>query len=220
MSTAEGVLPKVDMLPEALSGFGHIQRYRDQVTKEATVRIKPGEYYVSMIGETLTTVLGSCVSACIRDTRLGIGGMNHFMLPDNTNARSSTWLNTPVSDETRYGNVAMERLINTVLANGGSRQSLEVKLFGGGRVLDLSVDIGRKNLQFVRRYLIAESLSIQTEDVGGYRPRKIQYFPRTGRVMVKTLYKANSVGIVGRETRYLERIKREKPAGKVDLFTD
>ncbi|MBQ0799526.1 MAG: chemoreceptor glutamine deamidase CheD [Porticoccaceae bacterium] len=220
MSTAEGVLPKVDMLPEALSGFGHIQRYRDQVTREATVRIKPGEYYVSMFGETLTTVLGSCVSACIRDTRLGIGGMNHFMLPDNTNARSSAWLNTPVSDETRYGNVAMERLINTILANGGSRESLEVKLFGGGRVLDLSVDIGRKNLQFVRRYLIAESFSIQAEDVGGYRPRKIQYFPRTGRVMVKTLYKDNSVGIVGRETRYLARIKREKPAGKVDLFTD
>jgi len=211
---------KIDMLPKPLSGFGHVQRYQNPLSQEVTARVKPGEYYVSAVGETITTVLGSCIAACIRDTRLGIGGMNHFLLPDNTNIRSNVWLDTPVSNETRYGNVAMERLINTILANGGSRETLEVKLFGGGRMLDLSVDIGLKNLQFVRRYLIVEKLHISAEDVGGYRPRKVQYYPKTGRVMVKTLYKGNSVGIVGREARYLERIKRENSTGKVEIFKD
>lgn len=218
MSVASESVLKEGILPVALAGFDHVQRYRNQASNEITANIKPGEYYVSLHGETIATVLGSCVSVCIRDIGLGIGGMNHFLLPDNSDARSSAWLNTPVSDETRYGNVAMERLINAILANGATRETLEVKLFGGGRVLDLSSDIGRKNLQFVRRYLIAEGLTISAEDVGGYRPRKILYYPKTGRVMLKTLYKDNAAGIVGRETRYLEKITKEKPSGKIDLF--
>ena len=220
MNTFTPTQSALKLMPEVLSGFAHIHRYIDQSNQQATARIKPGEYYVSLNGETITTVLGSCVSACIRDVRLGIGGMNHFMLPDNIDSNPSPWLNTLASDETRYGNVAMERLINTILANGGMRSTLEIKLFGGGRVLDLSLDIGKKNLQFVRRYLASEKLHIAAEDVGGLRPRKIQYYPSTGRVMVKTLYKVDTREVVGSESRYLNSIKKQTPVGKVELFDD
>ncbi|MDT8453102.1 MAG: chemoreceptor glutamine deamidase CheD [Gammaproteobacteria bacterium] len=205
--------------PPLLAGFEHINRYWDKQHNIFAAKILPGEFYVSMHGELITTVLGSCVSACIRDKVTGIGGMNHFMLPDNRErSRSSAWENTPVSAETRYGNVAMERLINVILASGGKRKNLEIKLFGGGRVLNINTDIGGKNVDFVKHYLQKEGLRIESEDTRGFWPRKVQYFPLTGRVRIKRLNSVHNDTLTRRELEYLKTLKEKKIEGKVDLF--
>ena len=205
-------------MPDALRGFEHINRYWDQRHDIFAAKIKPGEYYVSLHGEMIATVLGSCISACIRDPISGIGGMNHFMLPDNQGHSSGAWENTAVSTEARYGNVAMERLINVIIANGGNRKNLEVKVFGGGKVLDLKTDIGGNNINFVKDYLAKENFTIATEDVGGVYPRKVQYYPLSGRVRVKKLYRMHNETLIRREAEYNDAIKRQKLKGKVDIF--
>ena len=211
----------VDMAnaPPILQGFEHINRYWDTKHDIFAAKILPGEFYVSLHGELITTVLGSCVSACIRDKVIGIGGMNHFMLPDSgQRTRSSAWEDTPVSAETRYGNVAMERLINVILANGGDRKNLEVKLFGGGKVLNINTDIGGKNVDFVKDYLSAEKFEVVAEDTRGVWPRKVQYFPLTGRVRIKRLNALHNDTLSRREQAYIKRLKDKKVQGKVDLF--
>lgn len=206
-------------LPDALPGFGHINRYWDTKHDIYAAKILPGEFYVSLKGELITTVLGSCVSACVRDRKTGIGGMNHFMLPDSTKSTTSAaWKDTPVSSETRYGNVAMERLINLVLAGGGQRRDLEIKLFGGSKVLNLTTDIGGNNVGFVKRYLQKEGLSIMAEDVLGFAPRKVQYFPLTGRVRVRKLTSMHNDTLKRREEEYQKSLEKKKVEGKVDLF--
>ena len=205
-------------LPRALAGFETINRYWDTTNNIYAAKLLPGEFYVSMNGELITTVLGSCVSACIRDTKAGIGGMNHFMLPVDISRDGKSWGNTPVNSQTRYGNIAMERLINVILAGGGNRQNLEIKLFGGGKVLQIDTDIGGKNIDFVKRYLNTEGFQIAAEDVGGNRPRKVQYFPNTGRVMVKSLNSLHNDTLTKRESSYIETINKTPVEGKIDLF--
>ena len=207
-----------DNYPSSLTGFEHINRYWDNCHDIYAAKILPGEFYVSVSGELITTVLGSCVSACIRDAKTGIGGMNHFMLPDNASRTISPWQNTPVSSETRYGNIAMERLINILLAGGAKRHNLEIKLFGGGKVINLSTDIGMRNVEFVRRYLNKEGFSVESEDVGGICPRKIQYFPLTGRVRVKKLNSMHNDTLNEREKHYYDKLISTKVAGKIELF--
>jgi len=163
-------------------------------------------------------VLGSCVSACIRDTTTGIGGMNHFMLPADISRDTKAWGNTPVDAQTRYGNIAMERLINVILAGGGKRQNLEIKLFGGGKVLQIDTDIGAKNIDFVKHYLDTEGLTIAAEDIGGSKPRKIQYFPNTGRARVKSLNSLHNDTLTKRESSYIETINNAPVEGRIDLF--
>lgn len=207
-----------DQYPVMLAGFEHINRYWDHRHDIYAAKILPGEFYVSVAGELITTVLGSCVSACIRDEKTGMGGMNHFMLPDNMGRRKSPWQNTPVSAETRYGNIAMERLINVMLAGGAKRQNLEIKLFGGSKVLNLSADIGARNVEFVQHYLNKEGFKVEAEDVGGNCPRKVQYFPLSGRVRVKKLNSMHNQTLREREHLYNEKLMSTTVAGNIDLF--
>ena len=205
--------------PPLLSGFENINRYWDDKHSIYAAKLLPGDFYVSLHGELITTVLGSCISACIRDPDTGVGGMNHFMLPIHRNVQAGkTWADTPVNDRTRYGNIAMERLINVILASGSNKKNLEVKLFGGGNVLDIGSDIGGKNIEFVIKYLKTEGLKIMADDVGGNCPRKIQYFPLTGRVRVKRLNSMHNQTLKSREKKYIENINNAKIAGKIDLF--
>lgn len=209
----------MDQAPPLLPGFDHINRYWDAQHNIYAAKLLPGDFYVSLHGELITTVLGSCISACIRDPKTGVGGMNHFMLPEKRNGDlKQSWVDTPVSDQTRYGNIAMERLINLVLASGSRKQDIEIKLFGGGRVLDISTDIGGKNITFVKQYLAAEGLAITSEDVGGPCPRKVQYFPLTGRVRIKKLNSMHNQTLQNREKEYIENLNKTKVAGKIDLF--
>ena len=210
---------QMENAPPLLFGFENINRYWDERHHIYAAKLLPGDFYVSLHGELITTVLGSCISACIRDPATGIGGMNHFMLPMHRNIQAGkAWVDTPVSGRTRYGNIAMERLINVILASGSHKKNLEVKLFGGGNVLDINSDIGGKNIEFVIQYLKSEGLNISADDVGGNCPRKIQYFPLTGRVRVKKLNSMHNQTLKSREQKYIEKINNTNIAGKIDLF--
>jgi chemotaxis protein CheD len=204
--------------PPALRGFEHLQRFWEPDTERWTAKILPGEYYVTCHDEAITTVLGSCVSACVRDPKRGVGGMNHFMLPQDSPTSRSTWLDPAVRLATRYGSYAMESLINDLLKVGASRERLEIKLFGGGRVLTSLTDVGSRNIDFVHDFVRIEGLRIAAEDIGGMQPRKIIYFPAEGRVRVRKLRAIENRSIADREQIYLEALGRQTDGGEVELF--
>lgn len=206
------------VVPDCIEGFEHINRFWDKTHDCFAAKILPGEYYVSNQGELIGTVLGSCVSACIRDPIVGIGGMNHFMLPMNRDDSRSKLLKN--SDEARYGNFAMEILINELLKAGAKRRNLEVKLFGGGRVLSsmTTIDIGSKNIEFAKQYLYDEGLKIISEDLGDVYPRKVLYFPDTGKVRMKKLTTTRNNTILSREAEYRKTLEVEKKSGDIELF--
>ncbi len=153
---------------------GTPRRFRNPRDGDWYVQVTQGETYVTKQNdEVLTTVLGSCVSACIRDPLMRVGGMNHFLLPDAD--RSGR-------DSQRYGAHAMELLINEILKLGGIRQRLEAKIFGGANVISSGAEIGSRNASFARQYLIDEGIRLIGGDVGGTHARRIQYWPVSGRV--------------------------------------
>lgn len=202
----------------ALPGFGNINRYWDQTNETYAAKLLPGEFYVTTQDELITTVLGSCVSACIRDRVFRVGGMNHFMLGVDREGNGTWCSDEGASASTRYGVYAMERLINEILKHGGDRRNLEVKIFGGGRVLSHMTDVGRNNIEFVCRFLETEGLDVVAADVGDVYPRKVIYFPLTGRVRVKRLQVMHNTTILEREKAYLEDIRAKPVAGEVELF--
>lgn len=193
------------------------RRWFDPTFKIMAVKVLPGEHYVSTAGqEMIVTVLGSCVAACVWDTRLKIGGMNHFMLPDSGS-------DVPVDKAMRFGNFAMEELINDVLRRGGRRESLEIKVFGGGNVLPgiaaSSTSVGDRNAEFVKRYLSEEGYRIAAEDLGGPHPRRIHFFPRLGKVIRLFLKKDVERAVVNREMSYRSRLQTVEVEGEIELFT-
>jgi chemotaxis protein CheD len=212
------VAPNDAQPAEALPQFSHIQRYWDSEHECFAARLLPGEYYVTRHAENIATVLGSCVSACIRDARLGYGGMNHFMLPLDGSQGQSVW-GAAASAATRYGNVAMERLINDILKMGGRRENLEIKLVGGGRVLaEMTTDIGARNIEFVRRYVADEGFKVLGEDLGDVFPRRVVYFPQTGRIRVRKLSTSRDDSLAQRERQYLHQLDTKPVENEVELF--
>lgn len=204
-------------LPLPEPGFEHVNRYWDRQMNMPAAKILPGELYVSRHGELIATVLGSCISACIRDRQLGVGGMNHFMLPQEGEHSTDSW-GGDVALASRYGNWAMEYLINEVLKMGGSRRNLEVKIFGGGNVLSNMTEIGSRNVEFVKAYLAREGLEVSAMDVGGPYPRKVLYFPDTGAVKMKRLVTVSNDTIVKRERDYRQVLTKPIDSGDVELF--
>lgn len=200
--------------PGVLNGYEHVHRYWDRTFSCHAAKILPGEYYVTAEGEMITTVLGSCVSACIRDSLMGVGGMNHFMLPDGGGGRDTGYAAT----EARYGGYAMETLINEILKHGGSRRYLEAKLFGGGQVLANMTDVGKKNISFVRDYVRSEGITVVSEDLGDIFPRRVAFFPETGKVLVKRLMRVQNETINERERQYREELSHQKVSNDVELF--
>lgn len=205
-------------LPPVLKGFEHVQRFWDTHSDRWSAKILPGEFFVTCHDETITTVLGSCISACVRDTALGYGGMNHFMLPVDNSVGNNSWINGADSLATRYGSYAMESLINELMKLGARRERLEVKIFGGGRILPAMTDVGAKNIAFAKSFLRVEGLKIAAEDVGEVFPRRIVYFPKTGRVMLKRLRSLDSQSIAQRETQYLSTLGQKPADDDVELF--
>ncbi len=206
---------KVKLDRPSVAGFEHVNRYWDRERELIAAKILPGEYYVTHQNELITTVLGSCVSACIRDKESGIGGMNHFMLPQTNSGKGA---DTIVGIATRYGNYAMEHLINTILSNGGKRKNLEVKVFGGGKIIPALTDVGMKNINFVLAYLDQEGLKLLSQDLGDIYPRKVVYFPRTGKVSMKKIQDLHNDTIIQRERQYITSLKGAPVVGDVELF--
>jgi chemotaxis protein CheD len=189
--------------------------YFDRGFNIEAAKILPGEYYYTSKRMLIVTVLGSCVAACVRDRISGIGGMNHFMLPDGAGDPGN-----PTSDSMRYGAYAMEVLINQLLKAGARRGNLEAKVFGGGNVLRsfTSMNIGERNADFVRKYLVAEGIPIIAEDLNDVHPRKVYFFPDTGKVLVKKLRQLNNYTLVRREQDYASQLQGSTVAGDIDLF--
>lgn len=204
--------------PVAEKGFEHVNRYFDPKLNVWTAKILPGEFYVTAHGEMIGTVLGSCISACVRDVKLGIGGMNHFMLPVQNEHSTGQWGSDANTSETRYGNWAMEYLLNTLYKLGCSKRNLEVKLFGGGQVLASMTDVGQRNILFVYDFLRKEGLEVKAADVGDVFSRKVLFFPDTGSVKVRRITTTKNETIIQREKGYLDSIREHKDDSNIELF--
>ena len=190
--------------------------YFDKNFNSQAVKLLPGEYYVTDKDLLLVTVLGSCVAACIRDCYSGIGGMNHFMLPDGGGDVGS-----PLNASARYGTYAMEILINQLLKLGARRSNLEAKVFGGGNVLDgLTVaNVGQRNADFVLKFLQTEKIRVVAQDLVDIFPRKVYFFPKSSKVMVKKLRNIHNTTISQREKDYRQRLHQVDSGGEVELFS-
>lgn len=189
--------------------------YYDRQFETEAAKIMPGEYYATTRDMLVVTVLGSCVSACLRDKDSGIGGMNHFMLPHSDNDPQN-----PLSTSARYGTYAMEILINHITKLGAKRSNFEAKVFGGGNVLRgfTVTNVGERNADFVLDFLRTEKIKIVAQDLLDIYPRKVYYFPKTGRALVKKLKGVHNNTIVDREKEYESRLDYAKVEGEVELF--
>lgn len=190
--------------------------YYDRRFNTQAIKVLPGEYYATQDDTMIVTVLGSCVSVCLRDRYSGIGGLNHFMLPHD----SSHDENSLIAASGRYGLYAMELLINQLLKMGAIRNRLEAKVFGGGQVLKnmTFMNVGERNVSFVFEHLKNESIPIISKDVLDTYPRKVCFFPKTGKVMLKKIHSLHNNTIIEREKAYLQEIDTKPVSGAVDLF--
>lgn len=187
--------------------------YFDPVFGTQAAKILPGEYFVTQRDMLIVTVLGSCISVCLRDRISGYGGMNHFMLPGHD-------INNPLSSSARYGAYAMEMLINQLLKFGAQRRNLEAKVFGGGMVLKgfTTKTVGEYNAEFAMDYLQTEGIRVLAKDLLDVYPRKVYYFPKSGRVLVKLIKALHNDTIMQREREYEDRLSHSKIEGDVELF--
>ncbi|MEP9319260.1 chemoreceptor glutamine deamidase CheD [Pseudomonas sp. LABIM340] len=188
-------------------------RYYDPRFGMEAVKLLPGECYVTAEPVMLVTVLGSCVSVCLRDRSSGLGGMNHFMLPGDTGVHGL------MSNSGRYGVHAMDLLINGLMRRGGQRRYFEAKVFGGGSVLkNLSADVGQRNVEFVLQYLEDEGIPLAAQDLLDVHPRKVYFFPGSGRVLVRKLRTLANDTVLQRERQYCQQLSRRERGGSIDLF--
>jgi chemotaxis protein CheD len=206
-------------LPAIFPGFESINRYWDKTHNSFAAKILPGEYFVTAEDEIIVTVLGSCVSACVRDKVFGIGGMNHFMLPVSSSDLSKHLSSNGDSTEaTRYGGYAMEMLINDILKYGGRRENLEIKIFGGGKIISNMSDVGKRNIEFIKDYINKENIDLISGDTGDIYPRKVVFHPNSGKVKVKRLQSIHNETLIKREETYQHQIEEKPDSGEVELF--
>ena len=184
--------------------------YFDHHFQFNAVKVLPGEYFVSGENIVIMTVLGSCIAACLWDSRARVGGMNHFMLPESDS--------TDVSG--RYGSYAMELLINEMLKLGARRETMQAKIFGGGQVMAnfTTMNVGERNTSFVVNYLQTERIPIVSEDVLDIYPRKVVFFPATGKAMVKRLAHAHPEALAQEVRGNAATVAKATSGGSVDLF--
>jgi chemotaxis protein CheD len=180
------------------------------ISASRRVHVGQGERFVSGEADVmLSTILGSCVAACIRDPQAGVGGMNHFLLPAGGGADENN---------SRYGANAMELLINEILKAGGRRERLAAKLFGGARMFDDLRGIGDDNAAFAQKFLGDEGIRVEATSLGGRAARRVHYWPATGKVLVRVVEDAASV-VGAAERRYAQqKPSAESSSGEVELF--
>ena len=192
-------------------------RYYDRDFRVDAVKILPGQYHATAGPGTITTVLGSCVSTCLWDPVARIGGMNHFMLPGDQATPGSAW-----AASARFGVYAMEVLINQMTRLGADRRRLVAKVFGGARVLAGfdTLDVGAKNAEFVLEFLKVEGIPLLAQDLLDVHPRKVHFFPDSGKVQVKRLNVAPNDGVQRREREYFSELSRKSgTGGAIEIFT-
>jgi chemotaxis protein CheD len=185
--------------------------YADHHFQYDAVKVLPGEYYVSSEDLVVMTVLGSCIAACIWDGKARTGGMNHFMLPDGDATDASG----------RYGSYAMELLINEMMKLGARRETMQAKVFGGAQVMAgfTTMNVGERNTQFVLDYLSTERIPVVSQDVLDIYPRKVCFFPVTGKVLVKRLAHAHPETLAVDDRKGdAASVAKSTAGGSIDLF--
>ena len=185
--------------------------YCDHHFQYDAVKVLPGEYFVSSEELIIMTVLGSCISACIWDGKVRAGGMNHFMLPDGDSTDGFG----------RYGSYAMELLINEMLKKGARRESMQAKVFGGAQVMAgfTTMNVGERNTKFVLDYLATERIPVVSQDVLDIHPRKVCFFPSSGKALVKRLAHSHPETLAVEERKgNAKSVVRATAGGSVDLF--
>jgi chemotaxis protein CheD len=171
------------------------------------IHVIQGEQYVTDDPDVLlTTILGSCVAACMRDPEAGIGGMNHFLLPDTDGCGGTAQ---------RFGAHAMELLINDILRRGGKRHRLEAKLFGGGRMFNGLSDVGEANATFAERFLKDEGVPVLGGSLRGAQARRVQFWPVSGRAMQRFVDDPSQIQILREAPVRRPKVEDE---GTVELF--
>jgi chemotaxis protein CheD len=192
-------------------------RYFDREFQVDSVKILPGQYYAGKGAGSISTVVGSCVSTCLWDPIERIGGMNHFMLPGDHSATTSPW-GLPA----RFGVYAMELLINEMIHLGADRRRLVAKVFGGAQVLQGfdTLDVGGMNSKFVVNFLHEEGIQLLAQDLLGTWPRKLHFFPETGKVQLKRLHlQAADDAVQKQEREYLVRLAGATGGGEIEIFS-
>jgi len=162
-----------------------------------------------------STMLGSCLSVCAYDAGAGVGGMNHFLLPESHHDDDPKF-----SESFRYGSAAIESLLNSLYAHGAAKNGLTIKIFGGANVLkNASRDIGQKNAQFTKNFFQRENLRIATEDIGGNYGRRIVFHPASGKVLLKNIGDAQEITkITQSEKQILDKVSQTTEGNDVELF--
>ncbi len=188
--------------------------YLDREFGLPAVKILPGQWHAARGDVAITTVLGSCVSTCLWDPMVRIGGMNHFMLPGDGANSQSAW-----ADSARFGVYAMEVLINDMIRLGADRRRMVAKVFGGAQLLAGfgRLDVGAKNSEFALEFLRVEGIRLLAKDLLDVYPRKVHFFVDTGKVQVKRLALAPGETVQKREREYLSNLAGGR-GGDVEIF--
>lgn len=201
----------------ARTGNGVSEGHYSREFQAVAIKVFLGGFLVSDDPNVmLVTTLGSCVAACVWDPEARVGGMNHFLLPAIPDTESAI----SIDEATRYGSVAMERLINGVLKAGARRERLEVKVFGGARVIDSSMDIGDLNAAFVLDYARREGFRVTGRDLGGVHPRRVHWFPTEGRALRRLLTPTRITETLREEMDYRRSLREKSQDGEVEMFDE
>lgn len=162
-----------------------------------------------------STMLGSCLSVCAYDERAGVGGMNHFLLPESEKDEEGKY-----SESFRYGSAAIESLLNSLYSHGAAKNGLTIKIFGGANVLkNATRDIGEKNVQFAKNFFTRENLRIATEDIGGMNGRRIVFHPSSGKVLLKMIGDSQEISkIMQQERKVLDKVSHTQKGDDIELF--
>ena len=187
--------------------------FEAKINSMATI-VLPGDHLVVEEADlAVVTLLGSCVAACIRDVGTGVGGLNHFLLPEEKGSGAA-------SGSARYGTNAMEVLINDIVRRGGRKDRLEAKVFGGANVIDTAATetVGDRNCKFVIDYLKRENIPVAASDLGGMKARRVFFFPATGRVSVLRLEPSDQRVVRDQEVKLQAKVQKNLGAGEVELF--
>lgn len=187
------------------------QYFHERHFNQEAIMLLPGHYIVTKRSLLIVTILGSCISVCLRDEKAGVSGMNHFMLPKGESS--------PFGAPARYGNLAMELLINQMLKAGAAKQNMTAKVFGGARILSSinTSGVGEQNANFITNYLNNEGIDIVSEDLRGIAARKVFYFSGSGQVLVRRIDPTREN--LANEAAYLQSINTSLGPGPVEVFT-
>lgn len=190
------------------------RRAPDREDELHVVKLISGNCYVTdQPDQMIVTILGSCVAACLHDPLARIGGMNHFLLPDGPEGGARN-----TGSASRYGTHAMEQLINGILQLGGSKSRLQAKVFGGGNVTNSSALIGSRNVHFIREFLRNENIPITSEDLGDTYPRRLRFYPDTGKALLMKLRRKEDYAIIEDERRFADSLRKQPIEGGIELF--